>query len=237
MWDWTENQIKVVWIRHGATISNQQHRYLGKTDESLSCEGILDLEKIRDEQRYPKVDAVFSSPMKRCLETAQILYPEQKVCQIPEWEEMDFGAFEGKNYLELQGDARYQRWLDSNGTLPFPDGESREAFIERSVQGGSRMLQSLSQMLVPIADVTSESDRMITVAAIVHGGTIMALLSTIYGGNYFDYQVENGAGYVSVLRGISAGSGVGRPVLAAASNTADRNLNCTFGTAALDREG
>ncbi len=39
--------------------------------------------------------------MKRCLETAQILYPGQTPIIIPEWTEMDFGAFEGHNYQEL----------------------------------------------------------------------------------------------------------------------------------------
>lgn len=48
---------------------------------------------------------------------------------------MDFGAFEGHNYQELSGDPAYQRWIDSGGTLPFPEGESREEFIRRNVAG------------------------------------------------------------------------------------------------------
>lgn len=48
---------------------------------------------------------------------------------------MDFGAFEGHNYQELAGDPAYQRWIDSGGTLPFPEGESREEFIRRNVAG------------------------------------------------------------------------------------------------------
>lgn len=39
-----------------------------------------------------------------------------------------------------------------------------------------------------------------TVGMIVHGGTIMSLLSRFHGGEYFDYQVPNGAGYVCVLK-------------------------------------
>ena len=37
------------------------------------------------------------------------------------------------------------------------------------------------------------------VALIVHGGTIMSLLSSFYGGEYFDYQVPNGRGYICKL--------------------------------------
>ena len=61
---------------------------------------------------------------------------------------MDFGEFEGKNYIELQKDPNYQAWIDSNGTLPFPGGESREAFIKRCEQGFYRMLVGIKGSLL-----------------------------------------------------------------------------------------
>ena len=139
MWNWSENQIKLVFIRHGATKANKEHRYLGTTDESLSLEGVRALEKEKCAGSYPDVDYLMSSPMKRCLETAEILYPYKEPIIIPEWMEMDFGAFEGKNYLDLQDDERYQAWIDSDGMLPFPEGESRKMFIKRCEQGLYRM--------------------------------------------------------------------------------------------------
>lgn len=69
--------------------------------------------------------------MKRCLETAQILYPGQTPIFVPEWTEMDFGAFEGHNYQELAGDPAYQRWIDSGGTLRFRKARAeRNSFAE-----------------------------------------------------------------------------------------------------------
>ena len=41
----------------------------------------------------------------------------------------------------------------------------------------------------------------ITAGAVVHGGTIMAILSSFYGGDYFDHQVKNGGGYRCLLSG------------------------------------
>ena len=188
----TENQIRLVLIRHGATAANKEHRYLGKTDEALSEDGILELKKMLGEGKYPSVTHLFSSPMKRCLETAQILYPDQKPVIVSEWEEIDFGAFEGKNYAELKGDPRYQAWIDSNGTLPFPEGESREQFVERCRQG-------LLHMLTVLAIEAQNQERPICVGCVVHGGTIMALLSSYEQGEYFDYQRANGEGYVCEL--------------------------------------
>ncbi len=189
MWNRSENKITIVLIRHGATKANKEHRYLGKTDEGLSVEGISELQKAKHANRYPDVDYVFFSPMRRCLETAQILYPDREAIVIPEWEEMDFGDFEGKNYMELQSDLRYQEWVDSNGTLPFPGGESREDFIGRCEQGFCGMLTQL------LARFEDKQNHAVTVGLIVHGGTIMALLSSFCGGEYFDYQVANGKGY------------------------------------------
>ena len=79
MWNRTEDQIEIhlTLIRHGATLSNKEGRYLGKTEEALSPDGIRTLEKSVADRIYPIADVLFSGPMKRCLETAQILYPGQ----------------------------------------------------------------------------------------------------------------------------------------------------------------
>ena len=187
-----QTEIRLTLIRHGATLSNKEGRYLGKTDESLSLDGIRTLEKSVADRTYPAAVLLFSGPMKRCIETAHILYPGQAPVLIPEWTEMDFGTFEGHNYKELSGSPDYQRWIDSGGTLPFPEGESREAFILRSVAGYENMLRYMKSVWERSA-VSGQSDR--SVSAVVHGGTIMALLSHFLEGEYFDYQVKCGQGY------------------------------------------
>ena len=184
----TENQITIALIRHGATASNREHRYLGKTDEALDEAGKEELLRLKSEGKYPKADLLFVSPMKRCKETAALIYPGMPYIEIPLWEEMDFGEFERKNYKELSGDARYQAWIDSNGTLPFPGGESREQFIERCVQGFYQM-KELSE---------ANDSQPVTIGCVVHGGTIMALLRHFLGGEYFDYQISNGGVYLWV---------------------------------------
>lgn len=46
MWNWTENQIELYLIRHGMTLGNVEHRYIGRqTDEPLSEDGRQQLEK------------------------------------------------------------------------------------------------------------------------------------------------------------------------------------------------
>ena len=146
--------------------------------------------------------------MKRCVQTAELLF-ERKPVLIPEWKEMDFGQFEGKNYEELKDDPCYQKWIDSNGTLPFPGGESREQFIRRSMEGFDWMMSDILKKSERNTGIQSGTEKQylrdnceieIPVVAVVHGGTIMAVLSSLTGGEYFDFQVKNGEGYETVLR-------------------------------------
>lgn len=212
MWNRTEDKIKakITWIRHGMTQANGEHRYLGKTDEPLSEKGIRFLQEKKKKSFFNAPEFLYASPMKRCVQTAEILFRRKPVL-IPEWKEMDFGQFEGKNYEELKDNPDYQKWIDSNGTLPFPGGEPREQFIRRSMEGFDRMMSDILiksekntriQNGTETQDLKNNCETEIPVVAVVHGGTIMAVLSSLTGGEYFDFQVKNGEGYETVLEWI-----------------------------------
>ena len=200
-------QINLLLVRHGATSGNAEKRYIGKTDEPLSEAGSEKLRDFRAAGRYSDVSAspqfVFTSPMKRCVETAQILFPDVKPVAIENFRETDFGLFEGKNYDELMADdelrTEYQKWIDSGGKAAFPSGESSEAFIERTLQGFWSMMDLILKNCSECccADLRGES---VDVVAVIHGGSIMAILSSLCGGSFYDYQVENGGGYVCTAR-------------------------------------
>ena len=189
MSDRAANQIELTLIRHGATAGNERGCYIGKTDEPLSEAGTAAIWERVKRGIYPSADILLISPMLRCRQTAEVIFPGQKQHPISLWREMDFGEFEGKNYQELNGDIRYQRWIDSGGTISFPGGESREEFCRRVTKGMEQALGLIQEQ--------SRQKRDISVAAVVHGGTIMALLSSYCGGDYYDYQCANGEGYVT----------------------------------------
>ena len=174
-------------IRHGMTAGNQKKRYIGRTDEPLCQEGRERLEQLRKGALYERHDLLYVSPMLRCLETAQILFPGMKQSVIADFRECDFGEFENQNYLELAGNANYQKWIDSNGMLPFPGGESREAFQARSV----KIFEDLEQFW------KSNGYQKQIAALVVHGGTIMSILEKVGIPNrsYYDFQAGNGEGY------------------------------------------
>ncbi len=200
----SENQIELYLIRHGATKANREHRYLGRTEEPLSEEGREALKAFQRKGLYPdpaSLQALFVSPMERCRETAELLFGDCEQHVIPEFREMDFGLFEGKNYQDLRGNARYQAWIDSNGTLPFPEGESRKDFLARCRRGFEDMLRIVTEEIISRNEEQQneakqkKEDESLRIAAVVHGGTIMAVCSSFTDGEYFDFQIGNGEGY------------------------------------------
>lgn len=183
---------EVIFIRHGKTPGNAEKRYIGRrTDEELSEEGIKEIKEINDSlssisELIPgRVDRVCSSPMKRAVQTAELLFDNQKLQVIDKLMEIDFGVFEGKNYNELNGDETYQKWIDSNGTMDIPDGESREDFINRSFEG--------------FCEALGERSRDEKIVIVCHGGNIMSILSRLTGDDYYDFMTETLGGYVLEL--------------------------------------
>lgn len=169
-----------VLIRHGRTQGNLEGRYIGSgTDEPLCARGVEELRA----RVYPDVSRVYVSPMLRCVQTAALIYPRHTPIVVPDLRECGFGAFEGKNYAELNGNPDYQRFIDSGGEAAFPGGEARADFAARCVRAFEALLPGT---------------RGAVAAFIVHGGTIMAVMERYARprGRYFDFQVRGGEGYV-----------------------------------------
>ena len=152
-------------IRNGETKEEVEGKYIGHTDVELSGEGRKQLESMRDELVYPPVDAVISSPLKRCTETAAILYPDNKFITIDSLIECNFGEFEGKDAEELKDYPVFPHWLAGEKGVEPPFGESNEAFAKRVCEGFIKIIDGL------IKTGTTRS------AIVTHGGVIMALLT------------------------------------------------------------
>lgn len=228
-----EGMMELVMIRHGRTKGNMENRYIGTTDEPLlasEAERLLVKRETLEYIRMDHPDILLASPMKRCVETAAILFPESKPVIVPDFRECDFGEFENKNYKELSGNMDYQRWIDSGGRLPFPGGESMSSFQERVCRAFNRVVRERAEYLSGDTGRVSgaseylcgetgrtgkaseeaqdrsisgtSGDSVIRAAMVVHGGTIMAVLEK-YGyprKSYFEWHVGNGDGFLLSVR-------------------------------------
>lgn len=172
-----EIEMRVILIRHGETASNRDRRFLGLTDEPLTPES----REVLSCRSYPLTEHLFTSPLLRCRQTAEIIYPGQAPQVVEDLREMDFGLFEGRTNRELMAEPFYQPWLDT-GRADFPGGETMEAFRSRCLSAFRQALEGLP------ADSSA--------AFVIHGGVIMALMSNLGEGFFYDFLCGNGEGYV-----------------------------------------
>lgn len=174
--------IKIALIRHSKTKGNVEKRYIGSTDESL-CEAGIDLIKSKS---FPKAKIVYCSPLARCVETSKLIYNDIEPIIYKDLRECNFGLFENKNYKELEGNIHYKKWIESNGTLNFPEGESPKEFKTRCVHQFDEIINDILKKNVN------------DIVMIVHGGTIMAILDEYSSPHedFFHWQVNNCEGFI-----------------------------------------
>lgn len=156
---------KIHLIRHGLTDGNLKQQYIGKTDLPLAGVGVAELQRLKEETEFPKVDKVYSSPMLRCLQTAHILYPAKDVQTVDKLAEIDFGDFEGKTANELENNPAYADWA-AGRISAAPGGEDNLDFAKRLCVGLNEIVRDM------MANGAEHA------AVIMHGGAIMMLLAS-----------------------------------------------------------
>ena len=75
---------KIHLFRHGITRANLEGKYVGLSDYPLCQEGIDALKEFVKDKDYPPVEKIYTSPLRRCRETAHILYPGYKTFDVPQ---------------------------------------------------------------------------------------------------------------------------------------------------------
>lgn len=169
--------MKVWLIRHGLTRLGEERRYQGSLDTGLSERGRAALKRADMEPAR-----VYVSPLLRARETAAILFPAAEQLVVPDFREMDFGAFEGRGWWEMENDEAYRRWVDGGCAGRCPEGEDRAAFSARVCAAMEALLDQERETLVIVA----------------HGGTQMAVLER-WGfpqRTYYEWQRPCGCGWL-----------------------------------------
>lgn len=177
-------------MRHGETTWNQQIRLQGRTDIPLAKTGIAQAEQTRDGLKNlgVKFDKVYSSPLQRALQTAQIVsgFPENKIIKDERIIEINFGGAEGKIIpKEIYGNPEFSWLLDF-----FDDPPAYKP------QGSA---ESFNQILSRTADfwkneILNLEGKAENVLVATHGGTLQALLLYFDGrtlSQYWDVKFSN----------------------------------------------
>ena len=88
-------------IRHGKTEWNRANVLQGRSDCPLNEEGVLQAKKAAERLKGIRFDYVFSSPLMRAVQTAEIVAPDTKPVFDARLIEMDYGPYEGTDLNRL----------------------------------------------------------------------------------------------------------------------------------------
>ena len=156
-------------IRHGQVESLLTGKLVGSTDADLSPTGMEQAARLNSVLSRRSPDICFSSPMRRCLQTAEQAMASLNIELVREesLREVDFGAWEGLGFDEIaQSDPTgVEKWIRCDRDFRFPRGESLSDFIER-VETSADLLFKIPQN---------------SVAVFTHGGVIRFMLCKLLG--------------------------------------------------------
>lgn len=182
--------VRIILVRHGETAWNKEGKFQGRLDVELSDVGRKQAKKLAEALRDVHIDYIYSSPLKRSLETAELIagWHSKEVVSAEEFNEINHGSWEGM-HLEAVIDAHgelYDTWLNNPHEAKMPGGEELENIRERAVR-------KLTEILALTPDGT-------TVLIAGHDATNKVILCYALGmDNSHFWQIKQGNAAISIL--------------------------------------
>jgi len=157
-------------LRHGQTNLNRDGKYQSAFDKDLNEFGISQAEFLGKRLKSYNIDVIYSSDLKRVVETSEIInkYINTEIIVKEEFREINMGVWDTLTLEERHishGDYA-KAWDKHLKDLPYPDGECGEDVCKRAIKVIDEII--LKKEYKNVAIVTS-------------GGTIAILLSDFLG--------------------------------------------------------
>jgi broad specificity phosphatase PhoE len=138
--------LKLILVRHGETTWNKEKKVQGISDIELSNLGLNQAERLAASLKNERVDAIYTSPLKRAYQTALKIgiHHNAPLFVKAELQEMNQGDFEGLTFKELSEKhaAFLRQWATDPASCVMPNGESFEMLQARVWPLIERILKS-----------------------------------------------------------------------------------------------
>jgi broad specificity phosphatase PhoE len=161
--------------RHGESDWNAANRFQGHSDRPLTDEGRRQAEALAELVATENVDAIYSSPLIRALETARIVAVRTglEVIEVDGLREVNTGSWSGLSREEVRErfPEGFERWV--SGGSGWEDGETYEEMAERTLEAVSRIAEA------------HPGGRVLVVS---HGGPIRAIQAAANGMDIHEYR-------------------------------------------------
>jgi len=123
------------WVRHAESDWNAANRLCGRTDVALSEMGRLQARRLAERFAALPVEALYTSPLRRAVETAEIIAERHGIQPVvePSLVELNYGAWEGMTFAEImhRDGENFRAWDADPGAVAPPGGESGEEALAR----------------------------------------------------------------------------------------------------------
>ena len=172
-------------VRHGESEANVRHMLSGWLDVNLTDKGRRELEILRNTVKYPASEIYFSSPLKRCIETSHILFPDIEPIVRDDFREINFRSMEGWILSSKEEiNTYFESWVEDE---PYIDEETISDVMAR---GSEAILRTVREC----------RDKGLHSATIVmHSGIMRSSVVALFNldkSAFLEMSVPNGLGYI-----------------------------------------
>ncbi len=178
---------EILFIRHGETNCNKKSLYYGYLNPGLNETGIQQLKNTKKKLKNlnEKIDIVFSSDLRRCRESLELLEIDKNIKQnfSKELRELNFGNIEGKTYKEIEKN------------FPHYIEEMKNNWRYFKSEGGES-LNDLQQRVSKKLNKIKTQNQNKKILIVAHAGVIQSLISYYLFNNldgYWQFKLDNGS--------------------------------------------
>ena len=158
---------RLLLIRHAQTEWNIQRRFQGHGDSPITQEGQEQLQRLKSRLAGLEFDVVYSSDLRRTMETSQMLSGKQRV-EEPRLRERGVGILEGLNLEQIMAQ-------HAEAFLAFRSGDK-----DHQIEGGESLQNALNRAWTFLEEMP-EKHPGAELAAVSHAGLIRLICKQILG--------------------------------------------------------
>ncbi|WP_010252080.1 histidine phosphatase family protein [Acetivibrio cellulolyticus] len=126
---------RVIFVRHAEAEGNLYRIFHGWTDSGITEKGHIQAKKAAERLKDVKIDVIYSSSLKRTMQTAQYIADIKglPIIRTDKLKEINGGDWEGRKWDELPGiwPDEYHTWENEPHIHRMPNGETMQEFQER----------------------------------------------------------------------------------------------------------
>ena len=126
-------------IRHGQTEMNSRHALQGRSDFALNEVGLAQAREAAEKLRGVRFDRVYSSPLRRAVQTSELLAPDAEIVIDERLIEMDYGPYEGADLHNLPPEILILQRLYAQSRPGGHGAADRRRRARRRVSGGAAL--------------------------------------------------------------------------------------------------